>query len=110
MELDTGDNSGFMRGGTAGGLFVAEEMGTRFIEVWVNAPLEVVEERDTKGLYAKARAGLIKHFTGVSDPYEAPKAPEVVVHTGEESVEESVSKILHFLEAEGLVRPEAVPG
>ena len=87
-----------------------EKSGARFIEVWVNAPLEVVEQRDTKGLYAKARAGLIKHFTGVSDPYEAPEAPEIVVHTGEESIEESVCKILQFLEAEGLVRPETVPG
>ena len=52
-----------------------EKSGARFIEVWVNALLEVVEQRDTKGLYAKARAGLIKHFTGVSDPYEAPEAP-----------------------------------
>src|SRR5690606_2920170 len=52
-----------------------------FVEVYVEAPLEVVEERDTKGLYKKARAGIIKNFTGVSDPYEAPKNPEVVVNT-----------------------------
>lgn len=85
-----------------------EGSGARFVEIWVNAPLEVVEKRDTKGLYAKARAGLIKHFTGVSDPYEAPEAPEVTVCTGEETVEESIAKILAFLESEGLVRPETV--
>ena len=67
---------------------------------------------DLRNSLAGSRRQLLhlKHFTGVSDPYEAPAAPEVVVHTGEESVEESVSKILQFLEAEGLVRPEAVPG
>jgi adenylyl-sulfate kinase len=74
-----------------------------FVEVFVEAPLEVVEERDTKGLYKKARAGEIKNFTGVSDPYEAPVSPEVVVHTGAESIEESANKILGYLEAQGLV-------
>jgi adenylyl-sulfate kinase len=76
-----------------------------FVEVFVYAPLEVVEERDTKGLYKKARAGEIKNFTGISDPYEAPKSPEVVVRTGEESVEESARKILAYLEGQGLVVP-----
>ena len=74
-----------------------------FVEVYVEAPLEVVEERDTKGLYKKARAGEIKNFTGVSDPYEAPENPEVVVHTGEESIEESGEKILTYLRAQGLL-------
>ena len=87
-----------------------ERSQTRFVEVWVNAPLEVVEERDTKGLYAKARAGVIKNFTGVSDPYEAPSTPEVVVSTGEETIQQSIAKILDFLESEGLVPPAAVPG
>jgi adenylylsulfate kinase len=68
-----------------------------FVEVFVHAPLEVVEERDTKGLYAKARAGVIKNFTGISDPYEPPTKPEVVVHTGEETIEESAQKILDYL-------------
>ena len=68
-----------------------------FVEVFVEAPLEVVEARDTKGLYKKARAGIIKNFTGVSDPYEAPEKAEVVVHTGKESVEESARKILEYL-------------
>tara|TARA_R110002126_G_scaffold60156_3_gene156891 strand:- start:1753 stop:2307 length:555 start_codon:yes stop_codon:yes gene_type:complete len=74
-----------------------------FVEVFVEAPLEVVEERDTKGLYKKARSGEIKNFTGVSDPYEAPTNAEIVVHTGTESIEESTGKILAYLEGKGLV-------
>ena len=74
-----------------------------FIEVFVEASLEVVEARDTKGLYKKARAGIIKNFTGVSDPYEEPLKPEVVVHTGKESVDESAKKILAHLGKRGLV-------
>ena len=74
-----------------------------FVEVYVEAPLEVVEERDTKGLYKKARAGIIKNFTGISDPYEAPSKPEVVVHTGKESIEQSAKKILDFLAAKELI-------
>jgi adenylylsulfate kinase len=74
-----------------------------FIEVFVEAPLDVVEARDTKGLYKKAREGIIKNFTGVSDPYEEPLKAEVVVHTGKESVEESAKKILDHLGKRGLV-------
>ena len=74
-----------------------------FVEVYVEAPLEVVEGRDTKGLYKKAREGIIKNFTGVSDPYEPPHKPEVVVHTDKESIEESAGKILSFLESKGLL-------
>jgi len=74
-----------------------------FVEVYVEAPLEVVEERDTKGLYKKARAGIIKNFTGISDPYEAPTQPEVVVHTGNETIEQSAKKILDFLAAKKLI-------
>jgi len=74
-----------------------------FVEVFVEAPLEVVEERDTKGLYKKARAGIIKNFTGISDPYEAPERPEITVHTGNESIEESAAKILSWLESKGLL-------
>ena len=76
-----------------------------FVEVFVEAPLEVVEERDTKGLYKKARAGEIKNFTGVSDPYEAPVNPEVTVHTGDEDIEASANKILDYLVGQGLVPP-----
>lgn len=74
-----------------------------FVEVYVEAPLEVVEERDTKGLYKKARAGEIKNFTGISDPYEAPENAEVTVHTGSETIEESAERIMSYLEANGLL-------
>ena len=74
-----------------------------FVEIYVEAPLEVVEERDTKGLYKKARAGEIKNFTGVSDPYEEPANPEIVVHTGPEDIETSARKILDYLVGKGLV-------
>ena len=74
-----------------------------FVEVYVDAPLAVVEERDTKGLYKKARAGEIKNFTGISDPYEAPENPEVLVDTSKESIEDSAQKILDYLEAQGLL-------
>lgn len=74
-----------------------------FVEVYVEAPLEVVEERDTKGLYKKARAGEIKNFTGISDPYEAPENAEVTVHTGSESIEESAGRIISYLEEQGLL-------
>ena len=74
-----------------------------FIEVYVEAPLDVLEARDPKGLYKKARAGLIKNFTGISDPYEPPLKPEVTVHTGKESVEESAAKILAYLKQRGLL-------
>jgi adenylylsulfate kinase len=75
-----------------------------FIEVHVAAPLEIAEARDPKGLYKKARAGQIPLFTGVSDPYEEPKKPEIVVHTGSESIEESASRILAHLMQRGLIR------
>ncbi len=70
-----------------------EQIGD-FVEIYVDCPLEVCEARDTKGLYARARAGEIKQFTGIDDPYEPPENPEVVVNTAEESVEQSVQKIL----------------
>jgi len=72
-----------------------------FIEVFASCPLEVLEERDVKGLYAKARAGEVKNFTGVSDPYEEPLKPEVIVETSQESVEESANKIIAKLEELG---------
>ncbi len=75
-----------------------------FIEIYVEAPLDVLEGRDTKGLYKKARAGIIKNFTGVSDPYEAPVNPEVTVHTADESIEESAEKILGYLKKRGLLK------
>jgi adenylyl-sulfate kinase len=69
----------------------------RFVEVFVNASIEVCERRDPKGLYAKARAGTIKDFTGVSAPYEAPLAPEVEILSGNLNLEDSVAKVLAFL-------------
>jgi bifunctional enzyme CysN/CysC len=68
-----------------------------FIEVYVNAPVEVCEQRDPKGLYKKARAGQIKEFTGVSAPYEAPEKPEVEVHTDKQSPAECVAHIIDYL-------------
>jgi len=69
-----------------------------FTEVYVNAPLEVCESRDVKGLYQKARAGALRGFTGIDDPYEPPLDPEVECRTDLETVEESVQKILDYLE------------
>lgn len=66
----------------------------RFVEVFVNAPLDVCAERDPKGLYKKARAGLLMNLTGVDDPYEPPISPEVECCTDRESVEDSVTKVL----------------
>lgn len=76
--------------------------GHDFIEVYVNAPLATVEERDVKGLYAKARAGEIPSFTGVSDPYEPPDAPAIEVHTDRETREASAQNIIAALAARGL--------
>jgi adenylylsulfate kinase len=75
----------------------------RFVEVFANAPLEVCEQRDPKGLYRQARAGELRGFTGVDDPYEVPLGSEVECHTDRETVEESVAKVLHALEAYGYV-------
>lgn len=66
----------------------------RFLEVYLDVPLEVVEARDVKGLYRRARAGEIEQFTGISDPYEPPLAPEVVCRTHEETVAESADRIV----------------
>ncbi len=74
-----------------------------FIEVFVDAPLEVVKARDVKGLYAKADRGEIAQFTGVSDPYEPPVDPEIVVRTDRETVAESVAKIVAYVEARNLL-------
>jgi adenylyl-sulfate kinase len=74
----------------------------RFVEVHVAAPLSTCAARDPKGLYAKALAGEIEHFTGVSDPYEPPLAPEIVLHTEAESVDESLQQVLAWLEANRL--------
>lgn len=80
-----------------------EIMGDRFIEAYVSASVEVCAARDVKGLYEKAFAGEIKEFTGVSDPYEAPLNPELVLDTENESPEESAEKILSYLDEMGLI-------
>jgi len=74
-----------------------------FVEVFVSCPIEVLAERDVKGLYKKALAGELKNFTGVDDPYESPLAAEVVVHTDRESPEESAARIIAKLEEMSLV-------
>jgi adenylyl-sulfate kinase len=79
---------------------------TNFVEVFVECPLEVLVLRDVKGLYARALMGEVGHFTGISDPYEAPIDPAVVVHSDRESVEEGVEKIWRELERRGLIRCE----
>jgi len=73
----------------------------KFIEVFVNAPIKVCERRDPKGLYARARAGEIKEFTGVSAPYEPPVMPEIELRTDRLSVTESVEKLIKFLHLRG---------
>jgi len=82
---------------------VRTKTSAAFVEVFVYCPLEVVEERDTKGLYKKARAGIIKNFTGISDPYEDPENAEVTVNTADESIEESAGRILSYLREQGLI-------
>jgi adenylylsulfate kinase len=76
-----------------------------FVEVHVAAPLPVCAERDPKGLYARALAGQLPHFTGVSDPYEPPLAPEISLPTQIQSVDESVHQVLTWLEANHLTPP-----
>ena len=76
---------------------IALQAGAEFVEIFVNAPLAVCEERDPKGLYEKARRGLLKGFTGIDAPYEPPEDPEIVVHTDTQSPQESVGQILDEL-------------
>jgi adenylylsulfate kinase len=75
-----------------------------FIEVFVDLPLEVAEQRDPKGLYKKARAGEIKEFTGISAPYEAPLNPDITIRTDKNSVEECVAQIVAWLEKSHLLQ------
>ena len=82
---------------------VRQKIGN-FIEVFVNAPLSVCEERDVKGLYEKARKGEIKGFTGIDDPYEAPLNPEVECRTDLETLEESLAKVWQKLVDQGFLR------
>jgi adenylylsulfate kinase len=84
---------------------VRRNIGKDFIEVFVDAPLEVCAKRDVKGLYKKAFAGEIEQFTGVSDPYEAPVAPELHIKTNEEGAQESARKVIGYLEELGYLSP-----
>jgi sulfate adenylyltransferase len=72
--------------------------GDHFVEIFVDTPLEVCEERDVKGLYARARRGEIKGFTGIDDPYEAPQNPEIRVETVGKTPEDSAREIVNYLE------------
>lgn len=78
----------------------------RFIEVYVATSLEECEKRDVKGLYQKARLGEIKNFTGISDPYEAPEQPDIVLDTALLSLEQSVQQLLLLLEQRGIIGPQ----
>lgn len=84
---------------------VRRDIGEGFIEVFVDAPLEVCAERDVKGLYKKAFSGEIKGFTGVSDPYEPPAAPELHIKTHEEEPHESAGRVITHLEEKGYLWP-----
>lgn len=75
-----------------------------FIEVYCNAPLDVCEERDVKGLYKKARQGVIPEFTGISSPYEEPEKPEVTVHTGRDGLEACALQVIAYLEGRGHIQ------
>ncbi|MFT5141096.1 MAG: adenylylsulfate kinase [Lysobacterales bacterium] len=81
-----------------------EQAGLNFIEVHVDCSLAVAEQRDPKGLYKKARAGVIKNFTGIDDPYEAPTQPEIHLHTDKMSLEQEVQIILDHLNENGFIQ------
>jgi adenylylsulfate kinase len=81
------------------------DIGEDFIEIFVDCPVEVCAERDVKGLYKKAYAGEIGAFTGVSDPYESPAAPELTLRTNEEEPEESAKRVIAKLEEYGYLKP-----
>jgi bifunctional enzyme CysN/CysC len=82
-----------------------EAAGLDFVEVFVDTPLEVCEQRDPKGLYRKARAGELTGFTGIDDPYEPPLAPELVVRTSEVSAAEAAAEVFDLLVARGVLAP-----
>jgi len=77
-----------------------------FLEIFVDCSLEVCEERDVKGLYNKARQGVIKDFTGISSPYEPPIKPELTINTSSQTLEESVESVLSLLSDRGLIRDQ----
>jgi adenylylsulfate kinase len=78
---------------------VRELLGDRFVEVFVDCDLQVCEDRDPKGLYKKARTGLIKDFTGIDSPYEKPENPEITINTHKSTIDECVEQIIEYLKA-----------
>lgn len=85
---------------------VRELMGpSEFVEIYCDTSIEVCEQRDTKGLYKKARSGDIQEFTGISSPYEVPENPEIIVRSGEDSVESCTNKIIDYLIRESKIKP-----
>ncbi|CUS20605.1 LAQU0S01e10440g1_1 [Lachancea quebecensis] len=80
-----------------------KDSGLKFVEVFVDVPLDVAEQRDPKGLYKKAREGIIKDFTGVSAPYEAPDTPELHLRTDKQTVEECAQQIYLYLKKESII-------
>lgn len=88
---------------------VRQMVGEGFIEIHVAAPLETCEERDVKGLYKKARSGEIPNFTGVSDPYEPPENAEVTCHTHDETLEQSVQRVLDGMKRAGVLDDAGKP-
>jgi len=86
---------------------IHEETGIRFIEIFVDTPVDVCEQRDPKGLYQKARKGEIRGFTGVDDPYEAPLRPEMIIKTEELSPADLTAELLAFLIDQSLIQPNA---
>ena len=85
-----------------------EVIGDDFVEVWVDAALDVCEARDPKGLYEKARAGQIPEFTGISSPYEPPEQPDLRIDTGEQSLQESVAAVRELMARRGLLSPPSM--
>ena len=81
-----------------------------FLEIYIDCPIEVCESRDVKGLYKRARAGEVKEFTGISSPYEAPEKPELSLNTDQETLEESVDKIIELLYARSILKTLPLEG
>ena len=84
---------------------IHEDAGLKFLEVFINTPIEICESRDPKGLYKKARAGEIKGFTGIDDPYETPVQPEIDLKTADQSPEQSASKLIEALIEHRILKP-----
>lgn len=80
-----------------------DEAGFEFVEIFVDCSLETAEQRDPKGLYKKARAGEIKNFTGIDDPYEAPENPEIHLHTDQMTLEEEVEIIVEYMKEKSII-------